>query len=71
MFSEEKIEKRFSTFWGSGITLTNNEVKYIVQVIPSLENTGILLKGTTQKVSQKGGLDYLIFLLHLQELLYH
>ena len=31
-------------------------MKYIVQVITSSEYTGILLKGTTQKVSQKGGL---------------
>ena len=31
-------------------------MKFIVQVITSLENTGILLKGTTEKVSQKGGL---------------
>ena len=37
---------------GSGITLTNIETK----VIRSLENRGILLKGTTKKIiGQKGG----------------
>ena len=37
--------------------LTNNEIKDIIKVISSLENKGILLKGTTKKVTnQKGGL---------------
>ena len=41
---------------GTGITLTNNEIKYIIKVINSLENRGILLKGTTKKItSQEGG----------------
>ena len=42
---------------GSGIVLTNNEIKDInKKVIKSLENTGILLKGTTKKViNQNGG----------------
>ena len=41
----------------SGIVLTNNEIKDInKKVIKSLENTGILLKGTTKKViNQNGG----------------
>ena len=40
---------------GSGITLTNNEIKDI-KVIKYLENREILLKGTTKKItSQEGG----------------
>ena len=38
------------------MTLTNNEIKGIMKVIKSLENRGILLKGTTRKItSQEGG----------------
>ena len=38
------------------MTLTNNELKGIIKVIKSLENRGILLKGTTRKItSQEGG----------------
>ena len=37
-------------------TLTNNEIKYVIKVINSLENRGILLKETTQNISsQEGG----------------
>ena len=40
----------------AGITLTDNEMKDITKVIKSLENRGILLKGTTKKISsQEGG----------------
>ena len=40
---------------GSGITLTNNEIKDIMKVIKLLENRGILLKGSTKKIiSQEG-----------------
>ena len=43
-------------FKSSGTTLTNNEIKDIMKVINSLENKGILLKGTTKKItSRKGG----------------
>ena len=38
---------------GTGITLTNNEIKYIMKVIESLENRGILLKGTTRKITSQ------------------
>ena len=42
--------------FGTGITLTNSEIKDIMKVIKFLENTGILLKGTTRKLtSQEGG----------------
>ena len=37
------------------ITLTNNEIKYIMKVIRSLENRGILLKGTTRKIPGQEG----------------
>ena len=46
---------------GSGITLTNNEIKYIRKVIRCLENRGILLKGTTKKVTSQEG-EFLNFL---------
>ena len=40
---------------GSGITLTNNEIKDTAKVIRSLENGRSLLKGTTIKtISQEG-----------------
>ena len=40
---------------GSGMTLTNNEIKDIMKVIKSLENKKNLLKGTTAKITgQKG-----------------
>ena len=52
----EKIKRVFSKFKSSGITLGNNEIKDIIKVIRSLQNRGILLKGTTLKISsQKGG----------------
>ena len=41
---------KFTSSKGSGITLTNNEIKDIMKVIKSLENRGILLKGTTRKI---------------------
>ena len=31
-------------FRSSGIILTNNEIKYIIKVIRSLENRGVILK---------------------------
>ena len=49
MFNKEYITR-------SGITLTNNEIKYIMKVTKFLENRGILLKGTTRKItSHEGG----------------
>ena len=52
----DKFNKEHITGEGSGITLTNNEIKYIMKVIKSLENRGILLKKTTRKItSQEGG----------------
>ena len=41
----------------SEITLTNNEIKYIIKIIKYLENREILLKETTRKIiSQEGWL---------------
>ena len=40
---------------GSGITLANNEIEYIIKVIQSLENRGILLRGTTEKINNQDG----------------
>ena len=51
-----ELNKKFTWSKGSGITLTNNEIKYIMKVIKSLENRRILLKGTTSKTtSHQGG----------------
>ena len=52
----KEIKKAISSITGSRITLTNNEIKYIIKVIKYLESRGVLLKGTTTKVtSQEGG----------------
>ena len=42
-----------STSTGSGITLTNDEIKDIMEQLKSLENRGILMKGTTKKFSSQ------------------
>ena len=43
---------------GAGITLTKSEIKDI-KILWSLENRGILLKGTTKKItSQEGGFKF-------------
>ena len=52
----KKAKKRILSTTISGITLTNNKINDIIKVIKSLENTGILSKGTTTKItSQEGG----------------
>ena len=52
----KKIKKGISSITRSGITLEINEIKDIIKIIKSLENKGILLKGTTRKItSQEGG----------------
>ena len=40
------LVKRLKKISGLGITLANNEIKDIIQVIKSFENRGTLLKGT-------------------------
>ena len=45
-----------SSMTDSGITLTNDEIRDIMRAIKTSENRGILLKGTTRKItSQEGG----------------
>ena len=52
----DRLKKYFPISEGSGITLTNNEIKDIIKLIKSLENRRILLKGTIKKViSQERG----------------
>ena len=46
----KKIKNGISLVKGSGITLTNHEIKDIIKVIKSLENKGISLKETTRKI---------------------
>ena len=38
---------------GSGITVTNNEIKYIIKVFKYLENRGLLWKRTTKKLKSR------------------
>ena len=45
----KKVTEKFS------LGITNNEIKYIMKVIKSLENKGILLKGTTRKITSQEG----------------
>ena len=47
---------------GLKITLTNTKMKDIIKKIRSIENRGILLKGTTESLFKKG--DYSTFLFH-------
>ena len=46
----DKFNKEFIKDIGSGITITNNETKDIIKV-----NRGILLKGTTRKITSQEG----------------
>ena len=39
----------------SGITLTNNEIEYIIKVIMCLEDRGNLMKGTTKRINCQEG----------------
>ena len=39
----------------AAIILTDNEIKDIIKVIKSLENRGILSKGTTRKITSQEG----------------
>ena len=49
------FENASDKVWGTGITLTDNEIKDIIKGIKSLENRGILLKGTTKKITSLEG----------------
>ena len=52
---DKKIKKGISSLTGSGITLTNNKIKDTIKVIKSLENSRILVKGTTTKITSQEG----------------
>ena len=41
--------------YGPEITLTDNEIKDIINAVMSLKNKGILLKGTTRKITTLEG----------------
>ena len=56
-----RLRKDFILSEGSGITLTNNEIKDTIKGIKSLESAGILLKGTTTKSASQEG-EFLNFL---------
>ena len=48
----DMINKRYIKGTGSGITLTNNEIKYIIKIVKSF---GVSLQGTAEKfIIQKG-----------------
>ena len=50
------LVKKINEKIGSGIAVTNNEIGDINEVIKSLENRGVLIKGTTRNIfSQEGG----------------
>ena len=49
------LKKTFTSSEGSGITLTNNEIKDFMKIIKSLENRETLLKGTTTKITSPEG----------------
>ena len=57
----EILKKIISVISGSKITLTDNEIKDIVEIIRYSENRGILLKGTTRKITsqEEGFLNFL------------
>ena len=57
----KKVKKGISAISVSGITVANNKIKDTIKLIRSLENRGILLKGTTKKVSSQdtGFLNFL------------
>ena len=50
-----KIKKGISKITGSGLTLTNTEIKDIMNVIKSSENRGNFLKGTRRKINSQEG----------------
>ena len=53
--NQNDIPDKFDRLTGSWILLTNNDIKYNVKEIRSLENREILLKGTFKKNQSKIG----------------
>ena len=51
-----KIKEKNLTITGVGITLTNNEIKDVMNVVRSIENRESLLERITRKITiQEGG----------------
>ena len=51
-----KIKEKNLTITGLGITLTNNEIKDVMNVVRSIENRESLLERITRKITiQEGG----------------
>ena len=50
-----KFFSDFKGIFGTGTTITNNEIKDIIKIIKSLENRGISLKGTTRNITSQEG----------------
>ena len=48
----DMFSKEYKTGKGSGITLTNNEIRYTTKINISEENRVILLKGTTRIINK-------------------
>ena len=46
-------KKPYKEVYGEVLTLTDNEIKDIIKVIKSLENRGILLKGTSKRITSQ------------------
>ena len=51
--NQNDIPDEFDRLTGSWILISNNDIKYNMKEIKSLENKEILLKGTLKKNSQK------------------
>ena len=49
----DKFNKEYIAVEGSGITLTNNEMKDNMKAVKSLENREISLKGTTRNITSQ------------------
>ena len=49
----KKVSNGISLVSGSGITLTNHEIKEIIKVMKPLGNWGISLKETTTKIASQ------------------
>ena len=59
----KKLKNASDKALGTRISLRNNEIKDIIKVIKSLENRGVLLKGTTRQITSQNE-DFKIFLDH-------
>ena len=57
------LNKNIELIMASAITLTYNEIKYI-KIIKSLQNRGILLRGTTERLIVTKEDSLVIFLIY-------